>query len=445
MDRELVDIKTYNRLKTDLIHIKNDLMTNEERSLKIAHVVEYTKGFLPKVASAVNDEMAFEALCVEFGLEQPDFSAVRVSKKEARSLMQDLLYVKFETSMDLETKKKALNKIADSLWALKVANPATANPPVATEPKVVQIMKALKSKTLPSQDLLDSMSPTVGQILVEESPGVEYPLKKDVVASYIGDIIAANKTKTVQILSNPKIQSLLGVKYLAEEIRHAFKGSESSKMEFLPHFEDLYQQAGTVFEGRAAQQILEFLFREEIDKDPRKLFLLIKRIDSSGKSNSAVSVLSRLGAQDYPALKKQYWDQFRLGSEDLQDEPVAAPQAPAQSQAGPTTQPQAQPQSPVSAPAPQDVIDKLERMLFSASISGDPVKVKKVSDQFKALDRVMFARAQKKAATILLYMQHIKLNDTLSAIDTGDKLRKVGVPDDVIRSARRKAEALKKP
>lgn len=444
MDRELVDIKTYNRLKTDLIHIKNDLMTNEERSLKLAHVVEFTKGFMPKVASAANDELAFQVLCVEFGLDSPDFSDVKVSKKEARSLMQDLLYLKFENSMDLETRKKALDKISSNLWDIKLANSATTVPPVATEPKVVQIMKALKSRNLPSQDLLDSMSPTVGQILVEESPGVEHPLKKDVVASYIGDIIAANKGKTVEILSNPKIQKLLGVKYLAEEIRHAFKGSEASKVAFLPHFEDLYQQAGTIFNQNNSKQILGFLFQEEIDRDPRKLFLLTKRIQDAGVSNSAVSVLSMLGAQDYPALKKQYWDQFRVGS-DIEDEPEAQP-APA-SPAPPAT-PQAQPANKkVVAPTPTSVapidVAKLEMKLFNATINGDPDKVKKASEEFKSVDKGMFAKAQKKAALLILFMQHIKLNDAQSSIDTLDKLRKAGVPDFVVRSARRKASTQK--
>jgi hypothetical protein len=210
-------------------------------------------------------------------------------------------------------------------------------------------------------------------------------------------------------------------------------------MAFLPHFEDLYQQANTAFDANKSKQILEFLFKEEIDNDPRKLFLLIKRIDASRLSNGAVSVLSSLGAQNYPSFRKQYWDQFRVGS-DVQDEPedqpIAAQDSPKLAPEQPKKPTAQQPKAP---PVPTGDAAKLEIKLFNAAISGDTNRVVKASDEFKLFDKALFAKAQKKTTIILLFMQSIKNNDTKSLLDNLNKLQRAGVPDLVIRNARRKA------
>ena len=336
-----LDRKTLNQLKTDVIHVQSDLMLPEERSRKIAHIVKFACGVFKSVKDTFSEEENLENLNNVLGINK---SHTRISKKEASSIINDILNVK-HSNMSNQVKMNAISKISSYIkkYADPAAlssppsagglrgpqikpntipnNPAESVPPNKPDQKpseknaLAEILKSLKSGKIPENRLLELMTPVAGRnkILVEISPGEEVSVNRELIQDYIGDIISANKSKTVEILS-PKVVQILGLKGLLEQINKAYS---SDPMEFLPVFEDL-RNKGAIKKDESVK-LLTFIMSDEFS-EPRKAFLFLKKLKiRHPELKNSLRVLLFTSRAKWSKYEDEYWDKI-LKVSDEEDE-----------------------------------------------------------------------------------------------------------------------------
>jgi len=273
MQDNLFDRKTYNQIKTDLIHIQNDLMTTHEQHAKVAHVVNFVQKSLPDVLKVSSSE------------EQLDF-------------LNDYFKIK----------------------AKPVFVP-TLEPSENRKTRATNFMQALRAGRIPDDEILDNAAAKGGKVYIIEEDGDPYPLDRASVADYLGNMLSKNKDNSLWVkkfLTDDRLVDLMHQKGLIEQINHAFK---KDKMAFLDVFEEI--AARHPFDNSdLSQEILKFLFRAEMASESPYLYSFLDKLKKNNH-NVALSLLIPLARKKYPRDKVKYWDKIKPETElKFSDEPL---------------------------------------------------------------------------------------------------------------------------
>lgn len=312
------DKKSFNRLRTDLIHVQHDLMTPEDRTKKIAHIVDYVNKVAGLNIDSVNQDDALSRLNVVFGLQEDE--PLHLTRKESSRIINDLITIKYE-NMSPTVKRKALQKISSFL--AKFAEPAVAGgfrgpqvkpqtinppPPPKESPKQQrldsQIISLLRKRQLPTPEMLSKMESVPGnKIEVEIEVGGDLKkvkLDKSVVHDYIGEILKDNKSEIDKLLSsNRSLVKILGDRGLQEQLHYAFS---SDPIKFLPKLENL--MISRTLGQAQAYGILSFMFEDELNEFRSALFLM-KRVSRIEGTKGPLAVLLNICREKFKSRDEQ--------------------------------------------------------------------------------------------------------------------------------------------
>jgi len=273
MDNNLFDKKTFNQIRTDLIHIQADLMTSKEKIDKLEHVVSFVGQKLPKIASMANPEVALNALNKYFKIASPPVTS--------------------------QPKEKTLN--------------------------YSKILTMLKNGQLPDDNLLSKMHAKGGRAFFDEDDFTTSQGDRERISDLFGNVLHKNRDNesvVKKILENPNIVAVLGPPGLEEQIAHAFRYDPEA---FLPIFEDLDIPHFSTEDVLAA--ILTTLLDRILNVEPVVLRNILRKYQQAGFVKT-VRILASAMEKQHPNYK-EYWKPF-VKTKTLKPQDVAVNTAPSQ-------------------------------------------------------------------------------------------------------------------